>query len=236
MDFPSGKELNINSKNFGAFISYMKQSSDPWYIKDQDSRFIYMNDCGLYYTGLPKGFNPEGKLDSECPAYWSEYADVIQANDKRVMDKQEVIPTLITLMYGGKEKLIQPFLTDVTPLITDGVSIGVVGRAKKLELYSMHHLAMNRRPDNLMFGNPTALFTNREFDVVFFALQSFSVKEIARRLNISPNTAKRHLQSVYEKAGVSALSQFIEFCRSKGYDNYAPNRFISSQPYLPLID
>jgi len=236
MNFSIGKDVDIRSKTFGTFISYMQNSNEYWYINDHESRIIFINDYGLHYTGLPKGFNPEGKLASECPVYWSEAADVIKANDKNVMDSQKTIPTLITLMYGGKEKLIQPFMTEVTPLIENGKSIGVVGRGKKLDIFSMYHLEQGRGPESLQFGNPTDLFTDREFDVVFYALQSLSAKEIARRLAISPNTVKKYLLSVYEKVGVSALSQLIEYCRCHGYDNYAPSRFMSTEPYMPLAE
>ncbi len=236
MSFSVHENSYLTSTSFDAFISFMRNSNDFWYIKDHESRFIFMNDCARHYTGLPKEFKLEGKLDSECPAYWSDIADVIQANDKRVMDSQRTVPTLFTLMYGGKENLMQSFMADVSPLIKDGKSIGIVGRAKKLEIYSMYHLANKRNCDTIAFGNPTPLFTNREFDVVFYAIQSLSTKEIARRLDISPNTVKKYLQSVYEKIDVSALSQLIEYCRARGYDNYAPNRFISTEPYVPLVD
>lgn len=235
MEFSLNKDMDIRSRSFDALISYMEHSNEFWYIKDHDSRFIYMNDYGLHYSGLPKGFNPEGKLDSECPVYWSEISDIIQANDRNVMESQKVIPTLMTFMYGGKEKLIQPFLADVTPLVKEGKSIGVVGRAKKLEIYSMYHLENNKCPESISFGKPTDLFTDREFDVVFFALQSLSAKEIAKKLSISHNTVENYLHSIYDKIGVSALNQLIEYCRKKGYDKYAPNRFINPNPYMPLI-
>lgn len=235
MSFSVDNELDVRSRTLGAFISYMESSCEFWYIKDHESRFIYMNEYAKYYSGLPKGFDPEGKLDSECPAPWSEIEDVIQANDKKVMETKKVIPTLMTFIYGGKEKLIQPFMADVTPLIEAGKSVGVVGRAKKLEIYSMYHLENNRLPDALSFGKPTDMFTDREFDVVFFAMQSLSAKEIAKRLHISPNCVKKYLQSVYEKTGVSAQSQLIEYCRNKGYDKYAPNKFINPNPYMPMI-
>ncbi len=151
------------------------------------------------------------------------------------MESQKVIPTLITLIYGGREKSIQPFMADVTPLMKDGKSIGVVGRAKKLEIYSMYHLENGKTYDPLCFGKPTDLFTDREFDIVFYALQSLSAKDIAKRLNISPESVRKHLQSVYEKTGVSAQTQLIEYCSNKGYDKYAPNRFINTHPYIPLV-
>lgn len=235
MSFSVNEDMDVRSKSFEALISYMEYSNEFWYIKDHESKFIYMNDYGLHYSGLPKGFNVEGKLDSECPVYWSEVADVIQANDKNVMQSQKVIPTLITFTYGGKEKLIQPFMADVTPLIKEGKSIGVVGRAKKLELYSMYHLEQGQCPATISFGKPTDLFTDREFDIVFFALQSLSAKDIARRLNLSCKTVENYLHLIYQKTGVSALNQLIEYCRNKGYDKYAPGKYINPNPYVPLL-
>lgn len=149
----------------------MANSNELWIIKDHESRFVYFNDYGLHYNGLPKGFNYEGKLDSECPVFWSEFADIIQASDKNVMDSQKIIPILNTLIYGGRKKQIQSFLFEGTPLIKEGKSIGVINRGKKLELYSMYHLENNKPPEPISFGNPTNLFTTREFDVVFFAMQ-----------------------------------------------------------------
>jgi len=234
MNFSIDNDSDVRQNTFGTLISYMKSSNELWYIKDHEHRFIYANELDIYYSGLPKGYNIEGKLDNECPAPWSEIADVIQANDKNVMDSQKTIPTLMTFVYGGSKKIIQPFLADITPLIENGKSVGVVGRAKKLEIFSMYHHEQGRSPASLSFGNPSDLFTDREFDVVFYAIQSLSAKDIARRLAISPNTVKKYLLSVYEKIGVSAVSQLIEYCRCHGYDNYAPSRFISTHSYIPL--
>ncbi|RAX01176.1 MULTISPECIES: helix-turn-helix transcriptional regulator [unclassified Photorhabdus] len=234
MSFSVNKDLDVYSKSFDAFISYMENSNDLWVIKDNESRFVYVNDATLYYSGLPKGFNIEGKLDSECPAPWAEFADIIQANDKNVMMSQKTIPVLNTLTYGGKEKIIQPFLANVTPLMKDGKCIGVVGHGKKLEIYSMYHFENNRHPDSLTLGTPTDLFTDREFDIVFFALQSLSAKDIAKKLGITYRTVQSRLQFIYQKIGINSLSQLKEYCRGKGYDNYAPTRFINPNPYIPL--
>ncbi|MEA9393642.1 helix-turn-helix transcriptional regulator [Acerihabitans sp. TG2] len=236
MNVSIGNNIDIRSKDFGALISYMQNSNEYWYINDHEHRGVFLNDYGFHYSGLPKGFNPEGKLLSEYPVYWSDHAEVIRENDKHVMTSQKTIRTLFNAVYGGKEKLIQPFMINVSPLIENGKSIGVVGHAKKLDIFSMYHLELGRGPASLQFGNPTDLFTDREFDVVFYAMQSLSAKDIARRLAISPNTVKKYLLSVYEKVGVSALSQLIEYCRCHGYDNYAPSRFMSTEPHMPLAE
>ncbi|AWK40852.1 MULTISPECIES: PAS and helix-turn-helix domain-containing protein [Photorhabdus] len=235
MSFSVNKDLDVHSKSFDAFISYMENSNDIWAIKDNEHRFIYANDTMIYYSGLPKGFNIEGRLDGECPAPWSEFENIIQASCDVVMTSQKTIPVLNTLTYGGKQKMIQPFMLNVTPLMKDGKCIGVVGHGKKLEIYSMYHSENNIQPDSLTFGKPTDLFTDREFDIVFFALQSLSAKDIARKLSITYRTVQSRLHIIYQKIGINSLSQLKEYCRGKGYDNYAPTRFINTNPYIPLV-
>ncbi|MCW7546947.1 helix-turn-helix transcriptional regulator [Photorhabdus sp. APURE] len=234
MNFSVNKDLDIHSENFDAFVSYMENSNDFWAIKDNESRFVYANDIMIYYSGLPKGFNIEGRLDGECPAPWAEFEDIIQANEKNVRISQKTIPVLNTLTYGGREKIIQPFLVNVTPLMKDGKCIGVVGHGRKLEIYSMYHFENNIHPESLTFGKPTDLFTDREFDIVFFALQSFSAKDIAKKLGITYRTVQSRLHIIYQKIGINSLSQLKEYCKSKGYYNYAPTRFINPNPYITL--
>ncbi len=234
MSFSVNKDLDVHSKSFDAFISYMENSNDFWAIKDNEHRFVYANDTMLYYSGLPKGFSIEGRLVSECPAPWSELEDIVHASDGNVMTTQKTIPVLNTFTYGGREKIIQPFLVDVTPLMKDGECIGVVGHGRKLEIYSMYHFENNRHPESLSFGNPTEIFTDREFDIVFFALQSLSAKDIARKLSITYRTVQSRLHVIYQKIGINSLSQLKEYCRGKGYNNYAPTRFINPNPFIPL--
>ena len=238
MHFSIDNELEVEAKTFGALISFMQNSNDYWYINDLESRFIFINDYGHHYSGLPKGFNPEGKLLSECPVYWSENADVIQASDKNVMASQKTIPALMTCIYGGRQKMVQPFMSEVTPLIENGKSIGVVGRAKKLEMYSMYsryHLTDGQEQISICQTTLTDLFTDREFDVVFYAMHALSTQDIARCLAISPDAVMQYLQSVYAKTGVNTLTQLIEYCYCHGYDKYAPFRFSSTEFYIPLV-
>jgi DNA-binding CsgD family transcriptional regulator len=238
MHFSIDNELEVESKTFGALISFMRNSNDYWYIKDHESRIIFINDYGIHYNGLPKGFNPEGKLDHECPVYWSENADVIQASDKNVMASQKTMPALMTCIYGGRQKMVQPFMAEVTPLIENGKSIGVVGRAKKLEMYSMYasyHLTDGQEQTPICQASLTDLFTDREFDVVFYAMHALSTQDIARCLAISPDAVTQYLQSVYAKTGANTLTQLIEYCYCHGYDKYAPFRFSSTEFYIPLV-
>ncbi len=235
MSFSVNNELDVHSTSFDAFISYMDTSTDFWVIKDAESRFVYGNDVMLHYSGLPKGFDIKGKLDSECPAPWSEHEEVIQANDKNVMARKQTIPVLNTFTFGGKEKKIQPFLLEITPLIKEGRSIGIVGRGKKLEIYSMYHFENGFYPETLSFGPPDKLFTDQEFNVIFFTLQSMSAKEIAKKLNLSHRTIENKLAIIYQKIDINSLVQLKEYCRAHGYYNYAPTLYINPNSYIPLV-
>ena len=234
MEFSLKPGIHVRSNSYEALISHMEQCNDLWAIKDHASRFIYVNKPFLHYNNLPKKFNIEGRLDSECPAPWSEIADIIQANDSTVMQRQKSADVLTNFIHGRKEKIIQPFLANIVPLIQDGKSIGIIGRAKKLDLYSMYDVEQEQYSPTGDFDNPDRLFTDREFEVVFLALQSLTMKEIANKLDISSDNADKYMQSIYQKTGVSDLPKLKNFCMKNGYHKFAPYRYNNPKPYIPL--
>ncbi|WGM13112.1 LuxR C-terminal-related transcriptional regulator (plasmid) [Arsenophonus nasoniae] len=78
---------------------------------------------------------------------------------------------------------------------------------------------------------PNKLFTDKEWEVLFFTMHRLSSKEIARRLNIGTRTTNNHLNIIYEKAGVHSGCQLRAFGKSKGFDRYIPyNLIFSRQP------
>ncbi|WGM03947.1 helix-turn-helix transcriptional regulator [Arsenophonus nasoniae] len=74
---------------------------------------------------------------------------------------------------------------------------------------------------------PNKLFTDKEWQVLFFTMYRLSSKEIARRLNIGTRTTNNHLNIIYEKAGVHSACQLRAFCKSKGFERYIPSEFIN---------
>lgn len=70
MDLP---EKN-NEIYFKGLIAMMEHLSEPWGIKDRQSRHIYMNKAAYLYTNTPLDFDIEGKLDNEFPAHWAEFS------------------------------------------------------------------------------------------------------------------------------------------------------------------
>jgi DNA-binding CsgD family transcriptional regulator len=57
-------------------------------------------------------------------------------------------------------------------------------------------------------GGPRSL-TDRELDVLGYLPSRLSIREISRRLGLSENTVKTHLQKIYRKFGVCTRNDAI---------------------------
>jgi len=62
-------------------------------------------------------------------------------------------------------------------------------------------------PQGKLEFSAKASLTPRETEVYQLAVENYSVKDIARTLNIEPNTVKTHLKSIYQKLGVSRTEE-----------------------------
>ncbi|MEA9391394.1 helix-turn-helix transcriptional regulator [Acerihabitans sp. TG2] len=226
--------LNTSVDSVESLIAFMERSDDFWLIKDIESRYIFANSVSYYYGDLPKNFDIEGRLDQECPAYWSEQAPLFQENERVVRTTGKKKNILNTFIFGGREKRVQAFLGDVFPLYKNGECIGTVSYLKRLTFYSMHHYTRGEYPSELTLNKPDCFFTDREFDVLFFVLQGMKPKEIALRLALSNRTVTNKLQMMYQKAQVNSLGALKEFCLAKGYDRYAPSKFVNPQRFIVL--
>lgn len=55
--------------------------------------------------------------------------------------------------------------------------------------------------------------TDREYEVLSLLAEGLANKEIARRLNVSPNTVKTHVGRLYEKLGAERRTQAVQKAR-----------------------
>ena len=53
------------------------------------------------------------------------------------------------------------------------------------------------------------ILTERENNVLYYLAQGYQNNEIGRRLNISVHTVKAHLETIYEKLGVTNRVQAV---------------------------
>jgi DNA-binding CsgD family transcriptional regulator len=69
----------------------------------------------------------------------------------------------------------------------------------------MQHLLQSERPA----ARNLEKLTDRQREIVRWAAQGLSNKEIGRRLGISPTTVKTHLQNIFERVGISGRRQLV---------------------------
>ncbi|HEG0622275.1 TPA: helix-turn-helix transcriptional regulator [Yersinia enterocolitica] len=216
-------------------IRFWEHSSEPWEIKDSQSRYIYANPRFHKLLSLPAKYNVEGRLDGDLPSPLSEFQNEFQRQDRQVELLQDRITSAEIHIVDGKSYLT-PFFCDKYPLIDEyGISQGVICHARPVHNLMLTRLNKIKAPTSLTFTPPSKLFTKREWEVLFYILHSFSSKDIAKKLHLSARTVSNIIQSVYRKVGVSNKRQVVDYCYENKINNYVPQSFFEYSGSFPLI-
>lgn len=117
--------MDNNANSFGtcvssthSLISFMEHSQHHWFMKDKESRYIYMNDSALSYMHCPKGYDVAGKLEEEVllpssQEFWSDFVEL----DKRTIEENKTITNIEVHYYGdGNIDTPVPHICNRTPL------------------------------------------------------------------------------------------------------------------------
>ncbi|CNK28156.1 LuxR family transcription regulatory protein [Yersinia enterocolitica] len=158
-----------------------------------------------------------------------------QAHDRKVELSQERITSVEIHEWDGLSYL-KPNFCDKYPLIDEsGVSQGIIFHVRPVEDIILSRLTKIKAPTSLTFTPPSKLFTKREWEVLFYILHSYSSKDIAKKLHISPRTVSNITQSVYRKVGVSNKRQIVDYCYENKINNYVPQSFFEYSGSFPLM-
>ncbi|MER2471456.1 helix-turn-helix transcriptional regulator [Photorhabdus laumondii] len=210
-------------------INTMKQSNDPWGIRDKNSCFIYGNSATKKLIhNFKESFDYEGFYDHELPWDGAEFAKKYIAHDQKVMEKEERVCSLITCPFG-KEQILSSYFFEKYPFYhEDGSCIGTIYHGWQAQDFSFTRLFRGKLPANIMFQPPTDRFTQREWDVIFLLLHKYTNKQIGIMLNISYRTVENHISRICKRIGLHSSRQLEEYCRTNDYDLYVPKRFVQS--------
>ncbi|QBY46605.1 LuxR C-terminal-related transcriptional regulator (plasmid) [Arsenophonus nasoniae] len=212
-----------------SIISFIKNSKDHWCIKDNDSKYTFINNAAFEFFRFPKKFNPEGKSDKEVPTEICEelWPDFIN-HDQKVISQNRRITSIDIHRYGyGNTGYLIPHLSEKSPLYDDKNNIiGLVCYGRQIEIPTLLYYINRFNRKIIQIDAPNDLFTKRELEVIFWAQQRLTSKEIAKRLNISHQTVEGHLKAIYKKADIHSIFQLIEYCEHTGLDSYIPADFI----------
>ncbi len=216
-------------------IRFWEHSSEPWGARDNQSRFIYANPSYHKLLALPDKYSLEGRLDGEVPSPTSEFQDAWQEHDRKVELLQDRITNIEIHAWSGRN-YFQPYFSEKYPLIDkNGVSQGVIFHGKPVNEIILTCLNKIKIPTSLIFTPPSDLFTKREWEVLFYILHSYSSKDIARKIHLSPRTVSNIIQGIYRKVGVSNKQQMVDYCYENKINNYVPQSFFEYSKSFPLM-
>ncbi|MGN2051406.1 helix-turn-helix transcriptional regulator, partial [Yersinia enterocolitica] len=193
-------------------IRFWENSSEPWGVKDNQSRYVYANNRLHRLLALPDKFNMEGRTDGELPTPIAEFELEFQEHDCKVKLLQDRITSVEIHAWDGRS-YYQPYFVDKYPLMDEnGISQGVICHGRPVEDIILTHLNKIKVPTSLILTPPSDLFTKREWEVLFYILHSFSSMEVATKLHLSSRTIDNITQKIYKKIGISGRQQLVDYC------------------------
>ncbi|WP_387464719.1 LuxR C-terminal-related transcriptional regulator [Photorhabdus sp. RM323S] len=209
-------------------IHTTQQSNEPWGVKDQNSCWNYGNLAFKHIQNLPKSFDYEGFFDAEIPWNGAEFAKEFMDHDKKVITKGQRVCSLETHIFS-KDKFPSSYFCEKLPLYNDeNECIGILFHAWKAKEYSLSQLHQYHKklPSSIILQPPTDIFTQQEWDIIFFFLQKYTRKQIGQRLNITYHTVETYMAKIYDKIGVNSNKQLEEYCLANNFHHYVPERFL----------
>ncbi|WP_392435162.1 helix-turn-helix transcriptional regulator [Yersinia sp. HM-2024] len=218
--------LTVNSLSEISLISIMEKARIPWAIKDNESKFVYLNESCLDLFDIQPDFDFEGRLDEEMPCSWSEYSDDFKAHDRQAEQSREGAEIIVTSPFG-REKILSPWYFPKFPIYNqNGDVLGTVFFGKKFNFISVCDFFKSLKPSVITLTPPVDNFSEKELDIIFYAIQKMTAKEIAEKLFLSNRTIENRLRFIYDKVGCHSLKDLIEYCHASGLSHYVPKKVL----------
>ncbi|AHF78144.1 Putative transcriptional regulator, PAS and GerEdomains, LuxR family [Sodalis praecaptivus] len=207
-------------------IALMEHSKIPFAIKDKESRVQYINDACKKWLNLPKLFDFEGRRDDEFPHPIAAFAAEFQAQDRKA-EKDKGAAEVIITSYFGRDCILEPYYSPKFPIHnSEGEVIGSLLYQRKFSFISIGQFFNALKPSVITLTPPVDLFTERELEIIFYAIQRIPAKEIAPKLYISHRTVENRLLRIYEKISVNSVNGLIDYCHHVGLNNYVPKKLL----------
>jgi len=203
--------------------------SDPvvgWAVKDSSSRFVYVNDSFKVWQTISTRYDYEGRNIGEIPVPVAEFAPVFNLQEREIERTGQPVRA-ITTHIQGKEKIMQPAYNVQEPLYDENHNcVGTVISVRPVRIMTPTSLLDGKITQHATFDPPSALFTEKEWEVVYLLACGMKIKEISGILSITVDAVNSRLRSCYRKTGLNAVSALIGYCRDCGYDSYIPSFFL----------
>ncbi|MEN5016640.1 PAS domain-containing protein [Erwinia sp. Eh17-17] len=217
-------------------IPFWEGSSEPWCVKNSNSQFVYANKVMRDFMGMPKGYDPVGRYDGELPIALHEFEPEFQAHDRKVQKARDRVTSIEIHKYNNLDYL-QSWYCEKFPLMDEaGRVIGVIPHCRPVESIFITRLKKIRMPTSLVFTPPGELFTEKEWEIIFYTCQSFTPKMIEKAIGIPNRTVEDTLCRIYKKSGVGNKRGLIDYCIEHGFNNFVPQSIFQGSDSLVLFE
>lgn len=215
-----------------AWIPTWEHLDHPCGAKNLRSQFVYANPAYRRLLALPADFNLEGRYDHEMPAPTSEFAEEFRFHDRLVEAVGERKSSLEINEFGAEKKLSAYFF-DKFPIYDHASNIlGTFFLGRRAVYLDTRFYLNGGKPDSVILTNPSDMFTATQWDIIFFAMQGLSNKQIAKYLKRSVDTIKTHIKTIMDISCVNTREQLIDFIESNGWSSYVPEKFMNHRRHL----
>ncbi len=210
------------------------KSSEPWFVKDKEFRFIYANKMFIRANKLPENFDIIGYTDKELPSPVNQFAHLFEEHDHKVLQGMQRISSLSTFPQTKNEQATSYFC-DKYPLMDENKQcIGIISHAREIHNFTVSHYMENNIAISIRLQQPNNLLKEKEWIVIFLFCRGVSNRYIADEMKISYRTVEKYFESIYEKLSVNSAIELRTLCKENNYDLYIPPKYLQSIGHILL--
>jgi DNA-binding CsgD family transcriptional regulator len=224
---PASGSQSLSQEQIRAWHMLWGMSGEPWCVKDSDGLFFYANDAYLDILDVPAGTSVLGKSDEDLmiSAQSNVVAVIVSGNkyslSESVFDKANFILKVSNRCIGKTTYLY----FDKHPIyLSNGSVCGFCLHGRREFIFSLNMFSKGKFAVKIKGNRPADIFTERQWEVIYFLQQHYTNAEIADILSISHKTINNHVSQIYKRVGVTGSSEFMIFCQKCDLLNYIPDR------------
>lgn len=221
--------MNISTDVIDSIVNH--HHSEFVYIKDEYSRYIYVNDNVLSFYNLTDLDQIYYKTDHEI--YWHKYAKQYMDNDAQAitLGKFQAIEPTVTLdggeafilsnKYGFRDAKTKQY-------VMLGISKVIGENAMQLllpSIYGQHQDKLNEESylfNQIVNEHAETKLTEKELDILYYTLHGLSQKQVADKIKLSVRTVEDYINHIKIKLRCFNKYQLFEFALRHGLMNIIP--------------
>lgn len=237
-------DLQSRSQDISSyFLNHFLNQPHPWYIKDEQSKYIISNQSVSKLYGIDD-FNLNGQTDKDLGILTPCFQMFNYECERRVINNNREVSALILDKFNGEVHLspriftIQPFnfgkkmtITFVSPLCQINVNASMESLINPdLDCKKISPLSLDRPLNEYAYINPLkeGKLTEKQWEVAWLVLIGFSYRKISRIKKIAPKNVSALSSKAFENLGVYSLNEFLFVGSYYSWLDYIPPSLLNS--------